>query len=104
MTAKSNDEEFWKAERIYMPVPLKLGRGNLMGRGPYEKSGLIEDTGLPPGREVRERFEIPVAPGPAGGEVTVTFRLLYLPFGTNDETAVTWREESRKVAVPAAPR
>ena len=45
-------------EKIYMPVPQQFARGDRMGRGPYEKSGIIEDTGLPPGRPVHERFDI----------------------------------------------
>ena len=41
-----------------MPHPARFGVTNQMARGPYEKSGLIRDTSLPPMRTVRERFEI----------------------------------------------
>ena len=30
-----------------MPVPQQLGRGNRMGRGPYEKSGLVQRDAEP---------------------------------------------------------
>jgi hypothetical protein len=43
-------------EKIYMPMPQKMGRGDEMGRGPYEKSGIINDTGLPPGKTVESIF------------------------------------------------
>ena len=41
-----------------MPIPQKFARGDEMGRGPYEKSGIIADTGLHPGKKVKEHFEI----------------------------------------------
>lgn len=105
MTATQTDgTELFKGTRTYMPVPQQLGRGTRMGRGPYEKSGLVEDTGLPPGRPVRERFEIPLPAALAGGgTVEVTFRVAYLPFGKDDDTAVPWRQETRTVTVPVPP-
>jgi hypothetical protein len=41
-----------------MPIPQQLGRGNRMGRGPYEKSGLVQDSSLPPLRTVSSTYEI----------------------------------------------
>lgn len=40
----------FERERVFMPTPQQLGRGDRMGRGPYEKSGLLADTSLPPRR------------------------------------------------------
>jgi len=76
-----------------------MARGNNMGRGPYEKSSIVEDTGLPPGKEVEARFDIfyPVMDGPDGRQIAeeremdVTVELWYKPFGTMD-SAVLWRE------------
>ena len=49
MTAKdSKGKELFKQSKIYMPIPQQLGRGDKMGRGPYEKSGIIRDSSLPP--------------------------------------------------------
>jgi len=56
VTAKdSKGNEIAKHTRIYMPIPQQLGRGDKMGRGPYEKSGIIRDNGLPPNRPVLRR-------------------------------------------------
>ena len=45
MTEKdSNGKELFKQSKIYMPIPQQLGRGDKMGRGPYEKSGILRDT------------------------------------------------------------
>ncbi len=98
-----------KYSRIYMPIPQQLGRGDKMGRGPYEKSGIIRDTGLPPNKTVHEQFEIPF---PAeftkvdGKDVTnildydmtVDIELTYEPFG-DKETGVTWHKVTKKVSI-----
>ena len=61
MTAKTADGKvFYKNEKIYMPVPQQMGRGDKMGRGPYEKSGILRDSSLPPLKTTREKFTIPV--------------------------------------------
>jgi len=93
-----------------MPVPQQLARGDRMGRGPYEKSGLIEDTGLPPGKAVHERFDIlyPVkdvkengktVSKPSAHDLNVEVKLYYLPFGTMNTDAFLWREFKKTVSV-----
>ncbi len=75
-----------------MPVPQQLGRGDRMGRGPYEKSGIIEDTGLPPGKTVNERFDIfypleeveqngKTITRPQAYDLDIEVKLWYVPFG-----------------------
>lgn len=92
-----------------MPIPQQLGRGDKMGRGPYEKSGIIRDNGLPPNKPVHEKFEIPF---PAeftkkdgkpvtnilDYEMTVDVELIYEPFGSKD-TGITWQKYSKKVTL-----
>jgi len=92
-----------------MPIPQQLGRGDKMGRGPYEKSGIIRDNGLPPNRPVNENFEIPY---PAefvkkdgkdvtnilDHEMTVDIELIYMPFGERD-TGITWHKVTRKITL-----
>ena len=93
-----------------MPVPQQLGRGDRMGRGPYEKSGIIEDTGLPPGKPVHERFDIPFPMGevkeggktvkkPLSHELEIEVQLWYLPYGNMDSDPFLWREAIRKVKI-----
>ena len=107
MTAKTKDgNEIFAESKVYMPIPHQLGRGQAMGRGPYDKSGLIEETGLPVDRTVLEHFEIPVPGGrdnasgtAAAGrqDVEVGVRLIYLPFGDMDVSPFPWREVVRTV-------
>ena len=92
-----------------MPIPQHLGRGDKMGRGPYEKSGIILYNGLPPNKPVHEKFEIPF---PAeftkidGKDVTnildydmtVDIELTYEPFG-DKETGITWHKVTKKVSI-----
>ena len=94
-----------------MPVPQQLGRGDGMGRGPYEKSGLLEDSSLPPLRKTTSTFEIffPVKETEdEEGEVVRTFpsdtldlevRLWYLPFGTMDDDPFLWHEDKRTLKI-----
>jgi len=97
-----------------MPVPQQLGRGNRMGRGPYEKSGLVQDSSLPPLRTVTSSYEIffpfeekenedgdTVRVFPSD-RLDVEVKLWYLPYGTMDDDAVLWREEKRTVTVSMA--
>lgn len=108
MTAKTTDgNEIYAESKVYMPIPHQLGRGQAMGRGPYDKSGLIEETGLPVDRTVLERFEIPLpgggdnasgSPAAAGRkDIEVGVRLFYLPFGDMDASPFLWREVVRTV-------
>ncbi len=93
-----------------MPVPQQLGRGDKMGRGPYEKSGIIRDNGLPPGRTVFEKFDIPFPLKEVkkdgkttrtilDNDMTIDVELIYLPFGTADSDAFTWKKVTRKVSI-----
>ena len=93
-----------------MPVPQQLARGDRMGRGPYEKSGIIEDNGLPPGKTVHERFDIffPIDDVEENGkwvkkvmahELDIEVKLWYLPFGTTKTDPFLWREASKSVSI-----
>lgn len=99
-------------EKIYMPVPQQMGRGDRMGRGPYEKSGIIEDTGLPPHKTVEERFDVlfPTEDitNDSGrvidrklltNELDVKVELWYLPYGNRQSDPYLWREFTKKVTV-----
>ena len=97
-------------EKIYMPVPQQLGRGDRMGRGPYEKSGIIEDTGLPPGKPVHERFDIfyPLEEVEEKGKtiskplvynLDVEVKLWYLPFGSMNADPFLWQEFNKTVSI-----
>jgi hypothetical protein len=98
VTAKNNaGKEIFKASKIYMPIPQQLGRGDKMGRGPYEKSGLIRDTGLPPNRPVKEDFEILFPSGEY--DMTVDVELMYLPFGNKESGQFTWQKVTKKVSI-----
>jgi hypothetical protein len=94
-----------------MPVPQQLGRGNRMGRGPYEKSGFVQDSSLPPLRTVTSVFEIffpfeeqendegeTVRVFPSDS-LDVQVELWYLPYGTMEDDAFLWREEKRTVKI-----
>lgn len=97
-----------------MPIPQQLGRGNRMGRGPYEKSGLVQDSSLPPLRTVTSTYEIffPFEEKEnEDGDTVRTFpsesldvevKLWYMPYGTIDDDAFLWREEKRTVKVTMA--
>lgn len=111
MTAKdSKGKELFKESKIYMPIPHQLGRGDKMGRGPYEKSGVLRDTSLPPGRPVHESFTIPfpteevkkgdtIVRNIKDHEMTVDIELWYLPFGTKTSDAFLWHKATKKVSL-----
>jgi len=94
-----------------MPTPQQFGHGNKMGRGPYEKSGIIEDTGLPPGRTVEERFDAFFPTEDVTGdngrterkilehEMEVNVKLWYLPFGNKRTTPFIWQDVTRQVSI-----
>lgn len=111
MTAKDKSgKEVFRMERIFMPVPQRLGRGRSMGRGPYEKSGMLEDSSLPPLRTVNSTYEIffPFVEKESDEGTVRTFpsdqleiqvQLWYLPFGTMDDDAFLWSEVKRTVSL-----
>ena len=93
-----------------MPVPQQLARGTRMGRGPYEKSGLLADSSLPPLRTVTSNFDIlfPVEEVEEDGTTVRRFpsdsldievQLWYLPFGTREDDPFLWREHKTTVKV-----
>ena len=100
----------FEQQRTFMPIPQQLGRGDRMGRGPYEKSGLLEDSSLPPLRTLEYDYEIffPVKEEETDEDVVRTFpsetldvlvQLWYLPYGTMDDDPFLWREEKRTVRI-----
>lgn len=112
MTAKTNDGKvFYSDEKIFMPVPQQMGRGDKMGRGPYEKSALIRDTSLPPLKTVKEQFQIPVyneitkdgktVRSIIANEFTVDIELWYLPYGKKEDpgNAQKWFSTSKKLTI-----
>jgi hypothetical protein len=113
VTGRTKDgREVFKESKIYMPIPQQFGRGDRMGRGPYEKSGILEDTGLPPNRPVHERFDIffPTEDVVEGGrtvrktlerELTVEVKLWYLPYGSRTAEPFLWREFTKTLSVSA---
>lgn len=101
--------EVYNNERIFMPIPQQLARGHRMGRGPYEKSGLIEDTSLPPLRTLSFQYDIffPAHDEETDDRVVRTFpsdkldvevKLLYRPYGTSDDEFV-WHEYKKTVEI-----
>ncbi len=91
-----------------MPYPGRLGRGKEMGRGPYEKSGILRETSIPPLTKVHETFEIvyPYEDAKKGDttrrelledELTVSVVLWYVPFGEFDGYEVAFFEEEKKI-------
>lgn len=108
VTAKNDKgEEMYKDSRIYMPYPGRNCRGSEMGRGPYEKCGLIRETSLEPGKTVSETFEFtfPYHDVMKDGEfadrvvdekeLTVSTKLWYVPFGAFNGSEVLWFEDTR---------
>ncbi len=91
MTTKSPEGKvIYQDSKIYMPVPQQLGRGDRMGRGPYDKSGILVDWALHPLEEKKEEYRIllPTKEGKLENyEYVVEFELWYLPFGKKDEDA-----------------
>lgn len=83
-----------------------------MGRGPYEKSGLLEDSSLPPLRTVHSSYDVffPVVESETDAGTVRTFpsdkleisvELWYLPFGTMEDDAFLWAKASKTVLLPA---
>ncbi len=82
-----------------------------MGRGPYEKSGIIRDTSLLPFRTITENYDIQfpfkdvkedkkTVRKILDHEMTVDVELWYLPFGTRDEDdSFLWKKVTKKVSI-----
>jgi len=101
-------KEVSRTSKIYMPAPGKMGYGKEMGRGPYEKAGLIRDTALPPHRTIVETFEIPfpnekvkrgkeIYGKPLFKEMDIDVELWYVPFGETEGPAARWNQLWRKL-------
>ncbi len=93
-----------------MPIPQQMGKGDHMGRGPYEKSGMLEDTSLPPLRTITQSYDIffPVKVEEKDGKkissitsdsMDVEVKLWYLPFGTMDDDPFLWKEYKKTVKI-----
>lgn len=98
-----------------MPIPQQLGRGDTMGRGPYEKSGLIEDSSLPPLRTVTSSYDVffPFVEEDVDDTTVRRFpnrtlnlevKLWYLPFGTMEDDAFLWQSTTKTLTLPASLR
>jgi len=81
-----------------------------MGRGPYEKSGLLEDTSLPPLRTLHFNYDIffPMKAEEKDGKKIISIasetmdleiKLWYLPFGTMDDDPFLWKEYKKTVKI-----
>ncbi len=102
-------KEVYNDQVIYMPYPGRFGRGAEMGRGPYEKCGLLRDTCLPPLKMTKAVFEIPFPyadvekDGKKTRELTVDellveVKLWYVPFGrSEDDWNVLFFSEEKKI-------
>lgn len=112
MTAKTKDgKEFYSEEKIFMPIPQQMGRGDKMGRGPYEKSGLLRDTSIPPHKTIKEEFSIPVYTEKQkdgktvrdiiANDFTIDVELWYLPYGRKDDSgnAQKWFTTSKAMRI-----
>ncbi len=93
-----------------MPIPQQFGRGDRMGRGPYEKSGLIRETSLHPHKTVTEKFDIPfpledvkdgdkVKKVPVIYDMTIDVELWYMPYGSKEVLAQLWKKETKNVSI-----
>lgn len=93
-----------------MPIPQQFGRGDRMGRGPYEKSGLIRETSLHPHKTVTEKFDIlfplkevkdgdKVIKVPAVYDMIIDVELWYLPYGTKEADGQLWKKETKSVSI-----
>lgn len=80
-----------------------------MGRGPYEKCGLLRDTCLPPLKMTKAVFEIPFPYADVekdgkktreltADELLVEVKLWYVPFGrSDDDWNVLFFSEEKKI-------
>lgn len=103
----ANGAELFSRSKSYMTVPQKLGRGDRTGRGPYEDSGIVEDTALPAHKTVRERYEISLDPAPGGKdagsrppvEVTVDVKVRLAGPGAGTAAGSPWYEFTKVVKI-----
>lgn len=84
-----------------MPVPEKFARDDVMGRGPYEKSGMVADTALHPLKKTKEHFEIlfPYGEEDKSSTLDLTVQLWYLPYGNKQSDPFLWKEYTETVTV-----
>ncbi len=104
-------KEIYKKEKIYMPIPQQFGNSDKMGRGPYEKSGFIRDTSLPPMKTVVAQFDIPLytevtkegktTRALIANDFLVDVELWYLPYGKKDDpgNSVMWNKFTKKISI-----
>ncbi len=101
VTAKTPDGKVvYQDSKVYMPVPHQLGRGDRMGRGPYDKSGILVDWAFHPLEEKKEEYRIfvPAKDGkPENYEYIVEVELWYVPFGSKDEYSQLWRKTTQQI-------
>lgn len=102
VTVKTLDGKvIFKDSKVYMPVPQQLGRGDRMGRGPYEKSGILVDWAFHPLEEKKEEYRIFIPTKDGKPEITefiVEAELWYHPFGEpHPEYSKLFVKESKKV-------
>lgn len=106
VSARTSDgDEVFAKSKTYMPIAQRFGRGGRTGLGPHEKTGFVEDTALPAGKTVRERYDIVLEPRePAQGkekktplEVTVNVKLRLVDFSTASADSSTWYEAAKVV-------
>ena len=84
-----------------MPVPERFARDKVMGRGPYEKSGMVADTALHPLKTAKEHFEIVLDADDEVEERTLDLKvqLWYLPYGTMNSDPFLWKEHTETVTI-----
>ena len=94
-----------------MPIPQQFGRGDKMGRGPYEKSGFIRDDSLAPRKAVKQQFSLPMYQETTkdgklvrtiiANDFTVDVEVWYLPYGKKDDpgNAMKWFAVSKKMSI-----
>jgi len=101
-------QEIYKKQVIFMPHPGRFGRGKEMGRGPYEKCGLLRETSLPPLRPVKKTFEIPFPYKDTtkngkkwrellADELEIDVKIWYVPYGEFDGNEVLFFHDTKKV-------
>jgi hypothetical protein len=112
VTAKTSDgKEVFKDERIFMPIPALMGRSETMGRGPYDKSGLVRDTSLPPHKTTTEKFDVNLfnvtekdgkkVYEAVANDFVVDIELWYLPYGKKDDpgNSQLWNKFSKTISL-----
>jgi hypothetical protein len=84
-----------------MPIPEQFARGKVMGRGPYEKSGMVADTALHPLKTTKEHFEItlPAVEDEEERTLDLKVQLWYLPYGTMASDPFLWKEYTETITI-----